>query len=63
MKQSTTTSKREIAGADEIRHMTIDEVRALPGMLGRVATAVVQHRGSYGFVDVTTGRKVCIVLR
>ncbi|MCX7335504.1 MAG: hypothetical protein NTV85_28650 [Hyphomicrobiales bacterium] len=59
----TSRTKREIAQADEIRYMTMNEVRALPGLLGRVASAMTQHHGSYGFVDSQTGRKVCIVLK
>lgn len=46
---------------DETRTMTLDEVRALPGMLGRIASVMVERHGSYGYTDTATGRKILIL--
>lgn len=46
---------------DETRHMTVAEAKALPGLLGVVASAKLQHLGQYGYTDTATGRKVLLV--
>jgi hypothetical protein len=47
--------------APETREMTLAEIRALPGLLGRIAATTVEATGSYGYTDSTTGQKVRIV--
>ncbi len=52
-----------VAEADVVREMTIDQVRAMGGLLGAVASAKAAHDGFYGYRDSATGRKICIVLK
>jgi hypothetical protein len=47
---------------DETRTLTIEEARALPGMLGRIASVMLERKGEYGFTDAATGRKVLLRL-
>lgn len=56
-----TTDMTKATTPDETRIMTLDEVRALPGLLGRVAAIMVERKGWYGYTDTATGRKILIV--
>lgn len=47
---------------DETRTLTMAEAEALPGMLGKIASAMLAHRGEYGYTDADTGRKVLLRL-
>lgn len=55
------TKEQMIAAADEVQELTIDQVKALPGILGRIAAAMVEAHGAYGYVDTGTNRKIAIV--
>ena len=47
---------------DEIRTLTLTEAKALPGMLGRIAPAMLERHGEYGFVDTATNRRILLRL-
>lgn len=47
---------------DEERVLTLDEAKALPGFLGRIAPAMLQHHGVYGYTEHPSGRKVLLRL-
>lgn len=47
---------------DEEHVLTLDEVKALPGMIGRIASAMVAHHGVYTYQLMPSGRLVRIVL-
>jgi len=49
------------AKPDVIREMTPEEAAAMPGLLGRIASAVLRAKGEYGYTEAETGRKVLIV--
>lgn len=57
------TKAKAIGQADVVRHLSADELRALPGLLGRVAPAMVAAHGFYTYVDTATGQKICLVAR
>lgn len=59
----TKYGKTAVAQADEIREMTADEIKALPGLLGFTARAMTKEHGAWGYKDAATGRKVCIVVK
>ena len=44
------------------RTVTIDEAKALPGLLGRIAVAMLTRKGEYTYTDTATGRKVLLRL-
>jgi hypothetical protein len=48
---------------DDTRTLTLDEARALPGMLGRIAPLMLAAHGRYGYRDAATGRTVLLVVR
>lgn len=48
---------------DETRTLTLDEAKALPGLLGKVAPAMLARHGVYAFTDTASGRKVVLRLR
>lgn len=43
------------------RALTVEQARALPGMLGRIAPAVLTAHGAYTYKDLTTGLVVTLV--
>lgn len=47
--------------ADRVEQMTVAEAAELPGMLGRIASAVLAARGWYGYIDLGTNEHVLIV--
>lgn len=55
------TKEQMIAAADEVQELTLAQVKALPGILGRIASVMVEAHGAYGYVDIRTNRKVAIV--
>jgi hypothetical protein len=57
------TKAQAVEGADEVREMTLAEMRALPGLLGPIAGARAAVDGFYGFRDTSTGRKILLVVR
>jgi hypothetical protein len=48
--------------ADERREITLDQAKALPGLLGRLATTLLGLRGWYGYTDVRSGHTILLVL-
>ena len=48
--------------ADIVEYMTIDEVRDLPNVLGKIATAMCLEYGFYAYTNTTTNKKVYIML-
>jgi hypothetical protein len=52
----------EATEPDETRTLTIAEARALPGLLGRVAAAMLTAHGAYGFTDSKTNRRILLKL-
>lgn len=48
--------------ANERREITLDEAKALPGMLGRLAVTFLGRRGWYGYTEIATGRTVLLIL-
>lgn len=51
--------------ADETRELTIAEAKALPGLLGIIASAMLKAHGFYGYTDVANGgaRKVLLIAK
>lgn len=47
--------------ADEIQEMSMDEMKALPGFLGKLAPVQVQYNGFYAYHNTTRDLKICIV--
>lgn len=56
------TKQVEAQPADETRTLTMDEAKALPGLLGRIASAMLARHGVYGYTNATTGRTVLLRL-
>jgi hypothetical protein len=49
--------------ADAVKELTIEQVKSLPNMLGRIASAMVSANGFYAYTDLNTRKKVLIVLK
>ena len=48
--------------ADEVRTITIDEAKKLPGLLGFVAAIELKKSGFYAYTNTTTNKKVFLAL-
>lgn len=50
---ATTNYAKQYEGTEPTttRHLTIEEAQALPGLLGRIATAMLARHGAYGYTD------------
>lgn len=42
--------------------LTMDQARALPGMLGRIAPPVLKQHGYYSYTEMPSGRKILLEL-
>lgn len=51
------------AMADEVRILSLNEVKALPNMLGRIASSMVAANGFYTYNETHTGKKIFIELK
>jgi hypothetical protein len=58
-----TTEENQMTKPDETRTLTLDEAKALPGLLGRIASARLARHGEYGYTEMASGRKILITLR
>ena len=54
---------KAIAMADKVIEMTMAQIKALPNMLGIIASSMAAEYGFYGYNDVSANQKVCIVLK
>ncbi len=50
------------AEADDVREVTLEEAKALPGMLGRIADVMLRQNGWYGY-RTDDGQKHMLVLK
>jgi hypothetical protein len=48
---------------DEEREVTLEEARALGGMIGRIAEAMLRRHGIYGYKVGDLGRERTVLLR
>ena len=56
-------TQKVINEADEVRTVTLAEARAMPGLMGRVAAAMLEQRGWYGYkASNRENRKVLLIL-
>ena len=44
------------------KEMTMEEIKALPNMLGKIASVQCQEYGEYKYTNTTTGEKIHLVL-
>ena len=56
------TIQEIMAMADEVRHLSMDEMKALPNMLGKIAPVQVAANGFYSYTN-ENNKKICIVAR
>jgi hypothetical protein len=56
-----TTPRLKTDQADRTEYLTIDEARALPGLLGRIAGAMLAAHGEYRYTNTETGELVALV--
>lgn len=45
---------------EEVWELSLDEVKALPGFLGKIAYPFVKENGFYSFNNTTTGKRTLI---
>jgi hypothetical protein len=58
-----TTKETTMQKPDETRTVTLAEAKALPGLMGLIASKTLAVKGKYGYTDATTGRTILLVLR
>lgn len=57
------TNKELVTESDAVRkEMTMEEIVALPNMLGRIASAKCRFNGEYKYMNTTKNQKTHIVL-
>ena len=61
----STARRQSMAQPDEARAVTLAEARAMPGLLGVIAPAMLAAHGLYGYTDTANGqdRKVLLTLK
>jgi hypothetical protein len=62
MSKTKYAKQHEATEADEVRTVTMEEARALPGLLGQIASAMLTAHGVYGFTDSATNRRILLKL-
>lgn len=55
--------EQAIAMADEVKYLSMNEIKALPNMLGAIAPSQVNVYGYYAYHNSTSDKNICIIER
>lgn len=61
MNNTTTTPRLKTDQPDVVREITVADAKALPGLLGRIAAAMLEHTGSYTYLEADTDTLIRLV--